>query len=523
VTDRSDPLRQVGFVLLLLLLVFAPLFRAANRPLPLLALELGAVLLLYLLLWNPGSLKRLPVPLLLLGSALALIPLLQLLPLPAGLWDGLPGREPYAATWQLAAGDQRPGWSSISIIAGRTEQAFYQTLPVLAVFATAYLLPVERVNTLVLAVLALAGLQAALGLVQFGDGPHSLWYFGQENNGRSAIGTYANRDHLAGLLEMVFPVALALFVANLRRSGRHRRKPRGNRWRRRLQFVATAQGHQAAVYGVLAVLLLLGLIFTRSRTGVALAMLGLLVALPVFARRLGGSNVYGTLGTVAAVVVVLAAEIGLTPILERFAHDPLADARWTFFATSMDGIGGFFPLGSGAGTYPALYPLFQPVEFGHIFVNHAHNDFIEALFEGGAPALLIMGYGLFLYLRQWPRVWKSGRWGEFRFVQAGAGIGLFLILLHSLVDFNMQIPANALFAAFLLAVFMKDYREDTGPRRRRRRTPGFGGTPSGRAEGDAATGTVPPPPQPAPEHPPQRGELIQQPVREDENPFLSGR
>jgi O-antigen ligase len=490
--------QRVGFVLLLLLLVFAPLFRAANRPLPLLALELGAVLLLCVLLWNPGSLKRLPVPLLLLGSALALVPLLQLMPLPVGLWGGLPGREPYAATLQLAAGEQRPGWSSISIIAGRTEQAFYQTLPLLAVFATAYLLPVERVNTLVLAVLALAGLQAVLGLVQFGDGPHSLWYFGQENNGRSAIGTYANRDHLAGLLEMVFPVALALFVANLRRSGRHRRKPRGNRWRRRLQFVATAQGHQAAVYGVLAVLLLLGLIFTRSRTGVALAMLGLLVALPVFARRLGGSNIYGTLGTVAAVVVVLAAEIGLTPILERFAHDPLADARWTFFA------------------------LFQPVEIGHMFVNHAHNDLIEALFEGGAPALLIMGYGLFLYLRQWPRVWKSGRWGEFRFVQAGAGIGLFLILLHSLVDFNMQIPANALFAAFLLAVFLRDYREDTGPRRRRR-TPDFRGTPPGRTEGDAATATVPPPPHPAPDHPPQRGETSQQPVREDENPFLTER
>ncbi len=503
--------QQVGIPLLMALLAFAPLFRASNRPLPLLVLELGAMALLALVLWQPGRLNRIPIALVLLGCALLLLPLLQLTPLPVGVADSLPGREPYAAVFELLAREeQRSGWIAISLIPTYTEAALYQTLPIVAVFAATYLSPVEQVKRLVSVLLAVAGLQAALGLMQYGAGAQSVLYFGNPYaSHRIATGTYANRDHLAGLMEMVFPVAMALFVATLGRGGSRRRR---GRWRRRLEFMTTLRGHQAAVYGALAVLLLLALVFTRSRAGVALAMLGLFMTLLAFARRLGGGNVYGTLGTVMAVALVLAAEVGLTPVLDRFSQDPLADARWSIFATSIDGIGGFFPVGSGAGSYPYLYPLFQPVELGRSFVNHAHNDFIEAVFEGGLPALLLIVFGLALYFRQWPRVWSSGRWGEFRFVQVGAGIGLTLMLLHSLVDFNMQIPANAVFAAFLLAVFMKDYRES--PRRRRGHRP----TPTLAAEGEGKAGESGEPGMPAEGS--GTSATRPGPVEEDENPFL---
>jgi len=216
------------------------------------------------------------------------------------------------------------------------------------------------------------------------------------------------------------------------------------------------------------------------------------------------------------VVLVLAAEVGLAPVLDRFAKDPLADARWSIFGSSMDGIGSFFPLGAGAGTYPHLYPAFQPVELGRHFVNHAHNDFIEALFEAGLPVLLLMAFGVFLYFRQWLRVWVGGKWGEFRFIQVGAGIGLLLILLHSLVDFNMQIPANALFAAFLLAVFMKPYKEQfRGRRGSRKPTRVMEQAGSARDDADAEAAVKEnTPPAPAPVAPPA------EPLADEDNPFL---
>ncbi len=81
------------------------------------------------------------------------------------------------------------------------------------------------------------------------------------------------------------------------------------------------------------------------------------------------------------------------------------------------------------------------------------------MFEQGVFSLLIILAGVLIYLRQWSRLWIRSRWGGFRFIQVGAGIGLLLMLLHSLLDFNLQIPANAIVFAFLAAVFFKEYRE----------------------------------------------------------------
>ena len=131
-------------------------------------------------------------------------------------------------------------------------------------------------------------------------------------------------------------------------------------------------------------------------------------------------------------------------------------------------------MGSGIGTFARAYPQFQPHELGGFSIHNVHNDYLEALFEGGIFTLLLMLSGTWILLRQWPRLLRQGsrgaRWGNFRFIQAGAGIGVSLMLLHSLVDFNLHIPANAIFFSFLAAVFLKEYSEEEGGRRRRRRS-----------------------------------------------------
>jgi len=464
INGRTEPWQRLLFYSLFALLLFAPLFRAGNRPIPLLIIELLALLLLLALLWQPARLR--PIPGLLKGIAagVLLLPLLYLIPWPEALWQLLPGRELYAEILQDAG-----GWRPLSLVPLESEGAFYAALPAVAVFIAAYLLPVGQVRRLVYLLLVVAAVQATLGLMQFGAGPGSWLYFGNPYASHfSAAGTYANRDHLAGLLEMVFPVALALMVATMGRGSRRGRG--GGSWRRRVEFLSSIKGHQALIFGALTLLLLLGLVFTRSRAGVALAMVGLFLSLLLFARRLGGTNVYGTLGSVAAVAVILAAEIGLAPVLNRFASDPLQDARWTIFSGALEGIGRFFPLGSGAGTFDQVYPRFQATELGGYFVNNAHNDYLEALFEGGIFSLLLLLAGLWVLLRQWPRLMHQGRWGSFRFIQAGAGIGVLLMLMHSLVDFNLHIPANAVIFAFLTAVFLKECQEEHQGRRRRRRS-----------------------------------------------------
>ena len=471
--SRPEFWHKLLFYPLVVLLLFAPLFRAGNRPIPLLVIELLALALLLALLWDPQRLRAMPLGFKALAAALLLLPLLYLVPLPEALWQSLPGRELYGTILLGVDPGGSAGWRPLSLVPQQSEAALYALLPAVAVFAAVYLLPVEQVRRLVYLLLGMAALQAGLGLMQYGAGPQSPLFFGNPYAGNaSAAGTYANRDHLAGLLEMFFPVSLALMVATLGQ-GRSRGQ-RGGKWRRRIEFLSSIRGHQALIFGALTLLLLLGLVFTRSRAGVALAMVGLFLSLLLFARRLGGNNVYGTLGSVVAVAVVVAAEIGLAPVLDRFSQDPLQDARWTIFSTTLEGIGQFFPVGSGAGTFARVYPQFQPHELGSHFIHNVHNDYLEALFEGGIFSLLLLLAALWILFRQWPRLLRQGsrggRWGSFRFIQAGAGIGVSLMLLHSLVDFNLHIPANAIFFSFLAAVFLKEYSEESGTRRRRRRT-----------------------------------------------------
>ena len=108
------------------------------------------------------------------------------------------------------------------------------------------------------------------------------------------------------------------------------------------------------------------------------------------------------LRTVGGVIVLLsgmAFAIGLVPVLQRFAEsDAVADSRWSIAIATLEGIGAFFPLGAGMGTFPEAFRRFHPADIP-LFVNHAHNDYLEWLFEGGLLAAGLLLLLLALYLR----------------------------------------------------------------------------------------------------------------------------
>ena len=317
---------------------------------------------------------------------------------------------------------------------------------------------------LVVLVLVMAALQTVLGLLQYGAGSGPL-YLGMKSMAR-AMGTYTNPNHLAGLIELVLPVTIAFYLYSL---GRSDAGSRAEGWRGRLSFFGTVRGHRAFWYGALAVLLVFGMIFTRSRAGIGLAILGILVTTLVFSRRLGGSNIYGTTGTVVAIATGFAVAVGLAPVFVRFsALDPVENARVTIWSRTLDAIGEFAPIGSGPGTYPEVFSAFQPLELGRWFINHVHNDYLEALVDGGIPAAVLIVFLLALYVRQWAKLLASGEWSRYRFLQIGAGIGLLLLLLHELVDFNLMKPANAVYFAFFASIFMRDFSDAERPNKRRR-------------------------------------------------------
>ncbi len=447
--------KKLLFWLLVIMLVFAPLFRAGNLPLPLLILESLGLCLFVLLLFRQSAIEELTSGQMMFMSALMLLPLVSLLPVQWQWWLQLPGRAGFAPIYENIGFNAAE--HPISIVPHLSEAALWALIPPLAVFAGTINQPRSHIMKLLYLMLAMAAFQSLLSLMQFGGGLGNALLIDNEYHMKVAAGTYLNRDHLAGFLEMVFPVILALLAATV---GKHHFDAhKGSRWRKRMDFLTTLKGHQASVYGILAVLVILALVFTRSRAGVGLTMIGLLLVLMIFARRLGGGSTLGTYGSILAVIMVLTIEIGLAPILDRFSVDPVEDLRFTIYSTALKGVLDFMPLGSGAGTFPDVYPYYQPSDLG-LFINRAHNDYLEWIFNAGLPALVLIVLGFAMVALGWYRLWIPGKWRTFRYVQAGAGVGVLLMLLHTLVDFNLHKPANAIYFAFLLAVFFKRNTEE---------------------------------------------------------------
>ena len=480
-TNTSDDTRsgELGLVAWLLAsgLLFAPLFRSGKPALAVMALEVLAIVLLVIVLWRP----RLDLLGRLQGLALALlvsIPLLYLVPLPGMLIEWLPGRDAYLAAQRLASAE---GLKTASLYPLETWSAWLFLLVPIGVFMSGRLLDVRHMMALVHLLLGLAAAQALLGLLQYVASPGSPQLLGMElPDLRSAIGTYTNRNHLAGLLEMALPVVLALMAFSVGQRG----GPSRGGWRGRIGALASFRGHLALAYGVLAVVILVGVVFTRSRAGIGLSLLGVLVATAIFARRIGGTNVYGATGTLVATALGVGVAIGLAQVLDRFSvAGAVQDGRWTIFSSTLKGIGAFAPIGSGPGNYPDIFVAFQPLELGKWFINHAHNDFLEWLFEGGLIAGGVLVLLLILFIGQWIKVLAVGPWSRFRFVQVGAGIGTTLLVMHSFLDFNLHIPANVVYFAFLAAVFFSEPKaaKEQAKRVRRRRTP----TLEDAAEGEA--------------------------------------
>lgn len=470
-SSRKSALNALIFFLLLALILFAPLIRGGNRPVPLLVMELASLPMLAYAVLRPDFLKYLSRPILAALALLALFPLLQWLPLvPAALWPALPDRGVYASGISEFGSDM-PALRAVSLVPSATESSWLAMLPALAVFLVTVSLREELLKRVVYLFLAMAAFQAALALAQFGGGWGGGFRLGPADIGRS-IGTYANRNHLAGLLEMALPIALGLLAARMGRGGGASRYA-GRSWLRRTGqfFMNLPRPNQTMVFAALFLLMLLGLIFTRSRSGIVMAMVGIFLSALFYGRHIGGVR-SGSLATLFAVIgLALASLVGLAPVLDRFSvDDALADARWPIYASSLAASWRFFPFGSGLGTFPDVFWRFQPDSIAD-FVNHAHNDYIEFVFEGGLPALVVIVMFLVMYALRWRALLNHAQWSTLNFMQVGSGIGLLLMALHSLTDFNLHIPANAIYFALLAAVFFRRGEHAAGAARPERQEP----------------------------------------------------
>lgn len=287
--------------------------------------------------------------------------------------------------------------------------------------------PVRRRMGLVVAIYAFA--LSCFAILQFFSS-HGLIYWSVRSLGRT-FGPYVNRDHYAGLMEMLIPFGVVDLLS------RPRRDPLG------------------ILLGVLVLLPIASVLLSGSRGGMVALIVEILVLVSVMLaggprharRRLTGKLVAGI---VVAAFVFFWMDAGGAWLQLKIAFEVpySSQAQLTFAdrkAASLDCLRIFRDhpwLGTGLGSFDSVFPRYQSFATGYNWTP-AHNDYAQMLAETGLVGGLVTLWALAVFLF---RAFGSLRQHLERpsgWIQVGAALGCCGILVHSFVDFNLRIPANA--------------------------------------------------------------------------------
>lgn len=264
---------------------------------------------------------------------------------------------------------------------------------------------------------------AGLGILQHLTFNGKLYWFREMRYGGIPFGPYVNRNHFAGFAELVLPMSLVpLLLGKVRRE--------------RLVLV-----------GILAILPLSALLLSASRGGII--SLGAELAFLVLVLALRKSGIRNLLvgGSVLLLAFLMVSWLGVNQILSRFSSLQTLEVRQDKRASMRQGTWHIFldhpVLGTGLGTLQQVYPPYETLYDGKI-VNHTHNDYLEALAETGICGGLCCAWFLVNLFAGGLRFLQSGDNSFAATLRLSGWTGCWGLLVHSLVDFNLHIPANLL-------------------------------------------------------------------------------
>jgi O-antigen ligase len=359
-------------------------------------------------------------------AAILAVPLLQLIPLPPGVWTSLPGRETFAEGYR-AAGMALPSLP-LSLSRDDTVNAALALLPGAAMFLAVATLDERSRRLFIPWILAVVALSVILGMAQIADGRDSALRLYVTTNASAAVGFFANRNHQAALLVTAVPLVAVWIRRQLKRGGR--RQP---------LYLGLGLGLGAA--------LVAGIAVADSRAGLMLIVPALAGALLIiFGARMPRLSVRLMLAVgVALVLGVLLAR--MTGMFHKMADLPPAlqgELRLQVAPTIIKAALEYTPFGSGLGTFDPVYRMLEEVR-SNAFLNHAHNDYLEIWLETGVfgPLLLSLFLGWFTHAAT--RAWRRAEGND---LSRGATVVIGLLLVHSLVDYPLRTAAMSVIFAY---------------------------------------------------------------------------
>ena len=382
-------------------------------------------------------------------AALAAWMLAAMIPLPPALVQFLsPHRADAALAARALAENNHAAWFPLSSAPAATFERLLFVFPAMAVFVAAREMPGwwpgRRAWIAVAPVIAVAAIEGALGATQTDGALDGAPGF------RTVSGTYVNRNHYAGLLALALPLALAWAAALWERAARRERARPEPGW----PPIGAVLG--VATLLVAAAAILAGVILSLSRMGLAAALTALAtVAFGWLWLRRRRHRTSGWLWLlpilmVIGIVAFLSTDAMVLRLGEALGGGIEDEGRVTLWRESWRLFRAYPFTGTGLGTYEhALYPFrsWMPMNA----VQFAHNDYLQILNElgvtGFALAMTLAACIVRRSIALWLRPESRYSWLGLGLLAAFAAAGI-----HSVVEFNLYIPANALALAWLAGV-----------------------------------------------------------------------
>jgi len=381
------------------LLLFGPLAFGLVEPWAIFILESGAALLLVLWVLQQTSAGELKVS----GSPLFI---------PMGI---------FAALIVVQLLTRRTSYLYDSLLSAR----LYVAYGILCFLAVQVLRKREQLKILAMGACTYGFVVALFAMFQ-GLAPNGKIYWVRAlTQGGNIYGPYVNRNHYAGLMEMLTPIPLVLSLSGYVEGPRKTMAIAAATLMGATIFLSGSRGGMVAFC---IELLLLGVILAMHSKKRAL-----FVGLGVYVLLVAGSLVWLGGGELTDRIASIPDETG-----KQFAGGTRLDI-------DQDSLKMFRlkpALGWGLGVFPEIYPAFRSF-YTNDFINEAHDDYAQLLVEMGAAGFITMlGFVAIVYYRAGRKLkrWENDPNGM---LALAAMLGITGILVHSLVDFNLQIPANA--------------------------------------------------------------------------------
>ena len=258
-----------------------------------------------------------------------------------------------------------------------------------------------------------------------------LYWVRELQFGGIPFGPFVNRNHFAGLMELLIPPGLAVLVLR----AEHR--------------------DQLPLIGLFTLLPVGALFLSASRGGIISLIAEVCFLAIVIAIRRREKKVLPAAAMILVLGTILVSWLGIGAALDRFAQYKKLESseglRAQMFHDTLRIFRDYRVLGTGIGTLQEVYPLYES-QFTSLVVNHSHNDYAEALAESGIiGGLCGFAFVLLLFGICWRILGTHSDAQSFAY-HAGALVACLGLLIHAGVDFNFHIPSNALI--FLLVSAM---------------------------------------------------------------------